>query len=110
VKRNVNFTQTISFRCTDPDTLVELAETWDRLQAEGDVMGYMGSHILRDRDDPGHFVMIAEFGVIDPDVPAADEAMKNNEREETNLWARRLQEIVEGDIDWGHYDEIYRTG
>jgi hypothetical protein len=110
VKRNVNFTQTISFRCTDPDTLVELAETWDRLQAEGDVMGYMGSHILRDRDDPGRFVMIAEFGVIDPDVPAADEAMKNNEREETNLWARRLQEIVEGDIDWGHYDEIYRTG
>jgi hypothetical protein len=110
VKRNVNFTQTISFRCTDPDTLVELAETWDRLQAEGDVMGYMGSHILRDRDDPGHFVMLAEFGVIDPDVPAADEAMKNNEREETNLWARRLQEIVEGDIDWGHYDEIYRTG
>jgi hypothetical protein len=107
---NLNFSQTISFKCTDPDKLVELAASWDRLQAEGDVMGYMGSHILRDRENPGHYLMIAEFGVVDPNVPAAEEAMKNNEREETNEWAQKLLDIVEGDIEWGHYDEIYRTG
>lgn len=110
MKRNVNFTQTISFQCTDPDMLVELAESWDRLQADMDVMGYMGSHILRDRERPGHFLMIAEFGVVDPDVSAAEEAMKNNDREVTNEWAEKLNAIVEGDIEWGHYDEIYRTG
>jgi len=107
---NLNFTQTISFRCADPDRLVELAAGWDRLQAQGDVMGYMGSHILRDRERPGHYLMIAEFGVVDPDVPAVEEATKNNDREETKHWADELRKIVDGDIEWGNYDEVYRTG
>lgn len=107
---NLNFTQTMTFRCTDPDKLVELAAGWDRLQAEGDVMGYMGSHILADRADPGRYVMIAEFGVVDPDVSAAEEATKNNDRPQTNEWAEKFMAIVDGDVEWGHYDEVYRTG
>lgn len=108
--RNVNFTQTIRFRCTDPDRLVRLAAEWDALQAEDDLMGYMGSHILVDREHPGEYLMIAEFGVVDPDVSAAEEAMKNNDREQTKVWAAELEKIVDGEIQWGHYDEIYRTG
>jgi hypothetical protein len=107
---NVNFCQTIRFKCKDPERLVQLATEWDRLQAEDDLMGYMGSHILVDRDRPGEYLMIAEFGVVDPDVPAAEEAMKNNEREQTKQWAAELVKIADGDIEWGHYDEIYRTG
>jgi hypothetical protein len=107
---NLNFTQTMTFRCTDPEKLVELAAGWDRLQAEGDVMGYMGSHILRDREDPERFVMIAEFGVVDPDVSAVEEAMKNNDRAQTHEWAEKLTAIIDSDIEWGHYDEVYRTG
>lgn len=110
MRRNVNFTQTFRFKCTDPERLVELAESWDELQAQGDLMGYMGAHILVDREHPGEYLMIAEFGVVDPDVSAAEEAMKNNDREETKEWAAELDKIVEGDIEWGHYDEIYRTG
>ena len=34
---------------------------WDEMQAEADVMGYIGSHVLRDRDNPGHYVIVAEF-------------------------------------------------
>jgi hypothetical protein len=107
---NVNFTQTISIRCTDPQKLVELSEAWDREQAKADIMGYMGSHVLQDRDDPGRYLIVAEFGVVDPDVPAAEEAQRNNERDQTKLWARMLTEIIEGEPEYHHYDEIYRTG
>jgi hypothetical protein len=73
-------------------------------------MGYMGSHVLSDRENPGVYMIVAEFGVVDPDVSAAEEAMKNNEREQTQLWARMLAEIIEGEPEYHHYDEIYRTG
>jgi len=111
VKRNVNFTQTMTFRCNDPDTLIEMSAKWDELQAEADVMGYMGSHVLADRENPGRYVIVAEFGVVDPDVSAVDEAAKNNDRPETQEWAQRLRELAEGgEIEWGNFDEIYRTG
>jgi len=108
---NLNFTQIISFHCPQPERLVELAAAWDEMQAEADVMGYMGSHILADREDPGRYLLIAEFGVVDPDVSAAEEAMRNNDRPETQEWAAKLLEIVEGEPpEYHNYDEIYRTG
>ena len=111
MKRNRNFTQVISFRCNQPDTLVELAAAWDQMQAEGDVMGYMGSHILVDRDRPDHYLLVAEFGVVDPDISAAEEAMRNNDRPETQEWAQKLLDIIEGEPpEYHNYDEIYRTG
>ncbi len=88
--RNVNFTQTISVKTDHPEKLIELAAEWDRNQAEADVMGYMGSFVLADREHPGEYMLMAEFGVVDPDVPAYEEAMKNNDRPETQEWDRRL--------------------
>jgi hypothetical protein len=108
--RNVNFTQTISVRCDDPEALIALVETWDEMQAGTDIMGYMGQHLLADREDPGHYLLIAEFGVVDPDVPAADEAQRNNGRPETQEWAAKLRELIEGEPTFHHYDELYRTG
>lgn len=111
MKRNVNFTQMMTFRCNDPEKLIEMSEQWDELQAEADLMGYMGSHVLADREQPGRYIVVAEFGVVDPDVSAAEEAMKNNEREQTKLWAEKLLELAErGEVEWSNYDEIYRTG
>lgn len=107
---NVNFTQTISVRCDHPDKLIELYTEWDANQATADVMGYMGGHLLADRDHPGHYLIVAEFGVVDPDVSAADEAMRNNDRPETREWAQRLLTLIDGEPDYRHYDEIYRTG
>lgn len=107
---NVNFTQTISIRCKDPRGLVELLEAWDREQAQAEIMGYMGTHVLCDRESPGEYLIVAEFGVVDPDVSAAEEALRNNERPETQLWASRLLELIEGEPVYRHYDEIYRTG
>ena len=107
----INFTQTISFRTEHEDEIIKLSREWDEMQAEADVMGYIGSHVLRDRDDPGHYVIVAEFAVVDPNVSAVEEAMKNNDRSITQEWARRMRAISDGtEPEWGNYDEIYRTG
>lgn len=107
---NRNFMQTITVRCDDPDRLAELLAEWDRNQATADVMGYMGSHLLVDREHPGRYLIVAEFGVVDPDVSAADEAKRNNDRPETREWAARLRDVIEGEPEYHEFDEIYRTG
>lgn len=106
----MNFTQVISVRSDHPDAIVRLLVDWDRAQAETDVMGYVGTHVLADRENPGHYLIIAEFAVVDPDVSAAEEAVRNNERPETQAWAKKLLEVIDGEPDYRHYDELYRTG
>ena len=106
----MNFTQIISVRSDHPDAIVQLLADWDRNQAETDVMGYIGTHVLADRENPGQFLIIAEFAAVDPDVSAAEEAARNNERPETQAWAKKLLEIIEGEPVYRHYDELYRTG
>ena len=106
---NRNFSQTITVRCDNPATLIEMLTQWDLNQATSDIMGYMGTRLLADRENPGQYVFIADFGVIDPDVSAADEALRNNERPETQAFAARLLEVIDGEPEYHHYDEIYRT-
>ena len=106
---NVNFSQMISVRCDDPSVLIDMLQQWDVQQAASDLMGYMGTRLLADRERPGQYVLIADFGVIDPDVSAADEAQRNNERAETKAWAARLLDVVEGEPEYRHFDELYRT-
>jgi hypothetical protein len=106
---NLNFSQTITFRCDDPAPIIELLEQWDRDQAQADIMGYMGIRLLRDRESPGRYVIVADFGVVDPDVSAAEEAQRNNERPETQATAVRMRELVVGEPEFHDYDELYRT-
>src|SRR6476661_5912370 len=103
------FTQTMTFRSDHPETMIDLAREWDALQATKEITGFMESRILADRDDPGRYVMIVDFGVVDPDVPAAQEALLNNERPETQASAARFRAVAKGEPEWHHYDEIYRT-
>jgi hypothetical protein len=106
---NVNFSQTIMIRCADPAAVVALLEEWDIEQASAEIMGYMGTRLLVDRDDATRCMIVADFGVIDPDVSAADEATRNNDRPETQAWAERLSALVSGEPEYRHYDELYRT-
>ena len=76
---NRNFSQTITVRCDDPAPIVELLAEWDLNQATSDIMGYMGTRLLADRENAGQYVIIADFGVVDPNVSAADEAARNND-------------------------------
>ena len=105
-----NFTQTMTVRTDDPDGLVELARQWDLNQASADIMGFMGTRILADRDEPGVYVIEADFGVVDPDVSAFEEAQRNHDRPETQEWAKYLQDLATGPPEYRHYDELYRTG
>lgn len=106
---NLNFSQTITVECADPADLVAIMQQWDRDQASSDIMGYMGSRVLADRDEPGRYMIIADFGVVDPEVSAADEAARNNERAETQATAARMAALVAGEPEYRHYDELYRT-
>ena len=54
-------------------------------------------------------MIIADFGVVDPDVSAADEAARNDERPETKEWANRLLAMIHGEPEYHHFDELYRT-
>ena len=83
---NRNFTQAMSVRCSDPEKMeqvIELLRQWDHDQAQADIMGYMGIRVLADRETPDEYLILADFGVVDPDVSAADEAARNNDRPET---------------------------
>jgi len=102
--------QIISVRSDDPDAIVRLLADWDRAQAGADVMGYIGTHVLADRDNPGRYLIVAEFAAVEPDASAAEEATRNNERPETQAWANNLREVIEGEPAYSHFDELYRTG
>jgi hypothetical protein len=106
---NRNFTQVISVRCSEPDKLIEVLQQWDRDQSQADIMGYMGLRLLADRDHPGEYLIMADIGVVDPDVSAADEAARNNERPETQETARRLRALLDEEPVYRHYDWLYRT-
>lgn len=106
---NRNFTQTISVQCAEPEKLIELIAQWDRNQATADIMGYMGTRVLADREHLGRYLIIADFGVVDPNVSAAEEAARNNERPETQAMGVAVTELLDGPAEYGNFDELYRT-
>jgi hypothetical protein len=106
---NLNFSHMIFVRCDDSAPIVELLKQWDLQQASADIMGYMGARLLADRENEGQYIIVADFGIVDPDVSAADEATRNDERPETQAWAARLRAAVEGEPRHHNYDELYRT-
>ena len=106
----MKFAQGIRVRCSDPEALAELLAEWDEGQSATDVMGYIGTRLLADRDDTGHYLILAEFAEVDGDLTPAEEAERNNQRDETERWAAKLRSLVEGEPEWIHFDELYRTG
>lgn len=103
------FTQTITFRSDQPEALVALAREQDIRAATQDVTAFMESRILADRDDPGRYVMIIDFGVVDPELSPAQEAFLNNDLPETQEIDQQYRALVTSEPEWHHYDEIYRT-
>lgn len=69
----------------------------------------MGTRVLGDREKLGQYVIIADFGVVDPNVSAADEAARTNTRPETRAFAARFLEMIDGVPGYRHFDEVYRT-
>lgn len=106
----MRFAQGIRVRCGDAEALQRLLAEWDQGQASSEVMGYIGTRLLADRDQPGQYLILAEFAEAEGDLTPAEEAERNNRRAETERWADELRRLVEGEPEWSHYDELYRTG
>ena len=106
---NLNFTQTITVHCPDPAKLIELISEWDQNRAGSELTGYMGTRVLADREHLGRYMCVIDFGVIDPNVTAAQEAAINNERPETKAMAAAVAATTEGALEYHHFDEVYRT-
>jgi hypothetical protein len=106
----MRFTQGIRVQCADTDALIELLQEWDRRHSTSEVIGYIGTRLLADRDQPGTFLILADFAEVDGDLTPAEEAERNNQREETARWSENLRALVSGEPEWSHYDELYRTG
>ena len=61
----MRFEQAISFHTDDPGAAIELLREWDEAQASTDVMGYVGTRLLADRDEPGRYLILAEFAEVE---------------------------------------------
>jgi hypothetical protein len=104
-----NFVQIITVRSEHLDEVLELVAQWDRNQAAGEIMGYAGLRVLADRDDPGRLFIVAEFAEVEPGVSAVEEAARNNDRPETQASAAAILAISDGEPEYHHFDEVYRT-
>jgi hypothetical protein len=106
----MKFTQGIRIACSDADALVKLLKEYDDNQASMDIMGFIGSRLLANRDKPGEFLILADFAEVDGKLSAVEEAQRNNDRNETEGWAERLRALIGAEPEWIHYDELYYTG
>ena len=59
---------------------------------------------------PAAIMILAEFAEVDGDLTSAEEAERNNQREETEQWAAKLRDLVDGEPEWIHFDELLPDG
>lgn len=83
----MGFVQIFECRTKDVDGLLELDREW-RSATEGK-RTLRRSTIARDRSDPGRYFVIAEFD-------SYESAMQNSELPETQRFAERQSEFLEG--------------
>jgi quinol monooxygenase YgiN len=91
----MKFVQTIKFKTDNIDDFIKLSEEGPGDEARGEARAW----ILQDRDNPGTYMVSVEF-------PSYEEAMKNNDRPETQEFAAKMRALIGGDPEWGNYDLI----
>ena len=92
------FVQTISFTTSRIDEISAMGAEYERAQGD-QAPGYRNTRILKDRDRENAYMVIAEFD-------SYELAMENSSRPETDAFARKMGELVEGDVAYGNYDVI----
>lgn len=98
----MKFVQTIIVRTRDREGLADLMAAWHATEA-GKAPGYLGSRLLADREASDRYQLIIDFA-------SAEEAQLNNDRVETQTWAVRLSEFIDGDPEFGNFDDIQTIG
>jgi antibiotic biosynthesis monooxygenase (ABM) superfamily enzyme len=93
----VKFVQTIRFSTTRFDEMKALNDEFDA--QGGDAPGFLGVKILKDRERDNAYMLIAEF-------ESYELAMENSGRPETDAFAKRMGELVDGQLDYDNYDLV----
>jgi hypothetical protein len=92
------FVQTISFTTSRIDEISAMGNEYEQEQG-GQAPGYRGTRILKDRDRENAYMVLAEFD-------SYELAMENSGRPETDAFARKMAELVDGPPTYGNYDVI----
>jgi hypothetical protein len=94
----MGFIQTISFSTSRVDEIRALGQEFQREEG-GAAPGFRGTRILKDRDRDGAYMVIAEFD-------SYELAMQISARPQTDAFAKKMGELVEGAVNYGNYDVI----
>ncbi len=98
----MKFVQTIRFSTTRIDEIQAMSDQYDR-ESGGDAPGFLGARVLKDRDQDNDYMIVAEF-------ESYEQAMENSARPETDAFARRMGELVDGEVAYGNYDVVEEMG
>ena len=94
------FTQIITVEGAEDQALHELLARWDADQS-GVAPGYRGCRVFADDATSQHLIQV--------DFAAEEEARRNNDRPETETWAKELRELVRGEPAYRNLRQVCST-
>ena len=98
----MSFTQIIEIDgVRDEQALRDHLARWDAEQAEA-APGYLGTRMLEEEGASGRYLVEVDFS-------SEDEAMRNNDREETAAWAEQLRALIDGEPNYRNLHRRYST-
>jgi quinol monooxygenase YgiN len=95
----MEFTQHVVIHVADAEALLRLMREWEEDDAATEGSGYLGGRLFRFRDKPGKYVIEANF-------ESWEAAEANNDRPETQQWAARLNDLIDGEPKYENLDVI----
>jgi hypothetical protein len=94
------FTQIITVKGADDQALHELMARWDADQS-GVAPGYLGCRVFADEAASKH--------LIEVDFSSEEEARRNNDRPETETWAKDLRRLVQSEPTYQNLRQVCST-
>ena len=92
----MKFVQHVRFKTSNFDAMQKLMAEDDSIK---DAPGNPTYWVLKDRDNPDSYIVTVVFD-------SYEEAMKNNDRPETQAFATQMGELTDGPTEYGNYDLI----
>lgn len=94
----MTFVQTISFTTSNIEEIQKMSEEYRREQGDR-APGFRRNWVMKDRDNPNHYLISVEFD-------SYEKAMENSARPETDAFAKKMRELIDGEPEYGNYDLI----
>jgi len=95
-----SFVQIIEYRTSKPDEVAALNDEFRKTrEAAGDGTAPALALTGADRDDPGRFFAIVQFG-------SYEEAMENSSRADTGEYAAKMMELCDGPAKYYNLDVV----